>query len=62
MADLSKFSDADLERIANAQSLSHLSDAELEKLAVGKKSMGVGDTAIDMVRSLPGGLANSVTL
>lgn len=61
MADLSKFSDAELERIANAQSLAHMSDAELEKLAAGKKSPGIGEYGIDMARSLPGGLTKGVT-
>lgn len=60
MADLSHYSDADLERIANSQSLAHLSDDELEKIA-GKPKLGIIDTAIDMARSVPGGLAKMAT-
>lgn len=61
MADLSKYSDDDLERIANQHALANMSDADLEKLAAGKKSAGIGDTIVDMVRSLPGGLTKGIT-
>lgn len=60
MADLSKYSDAELERMANSASLAHLSDADLEKIA-GKPKPGFVDTAIDVARSLPGGLSKAVT-
>jgi hypothetical protein len=61
MADLSQYSDAELERMANAQSLAHLSDADLEKIAGGQKKPGIGDSIVDAIRSIPGGLTKGVT-
>lgn len=54
MADLSKFSDAELERVAK---LASISDADLETLAKGKQGP---NPLTDALHSVPGGLAKGI--
>lgn len=56
MADLSHYSDAELERMANTSSLAHMSDADLEKIA-GKPAPSV---LADVAQSIPVGAAKGI--
>lgn len=61
MADLSKYSDADLERMANTSSLSHMSDADLERIAQGTPKAKSHNTIADIALSGAEGLAKGIT-